>query len=454
MLEKLLRAVALGQEVHRAAEPVVGAALRGEAGRSVLVLGVRRDAVLGHVLHHLRPDLQLDALRAGADHGRVQGLVVVLLRVRDVVLEAPGDGRPGRVHDAERPVAIVGAVHDDPEAVDVGQLLEGDRLPLHLAPDRVRLLAAPGHDGLDLLRAELRHQAGRHLLDQLAVPVGQVLQALADGGVRLGVQVAEGQVLELVADLLDAHAAGERCVDVQRLLGDAGALLRRHEAQRAHVVQPVGELDEKHPKVCRDREQQLAEVLALRGLFRDKVEALELGQPVDQRADLGPEGPVDLLQRRGRVLDGVVQHGSHDGRRVEPEVGQDPGHLERMRDVGVARGGPLLVAVRHHRVDVGPVEEGLVGIRVVALHPLDQLVLTHHLGRDVSPIDRPDRSTAATAAAMQNREIVQRYSGGMGRTTPSRRCRRPPDVARPAVASPLPPVRWRTEMLVRLRVDR
>ena len=69
-------------------------------------------------------------------------------------------------------------------------------------------------------------------------------QAPADGLVGFRVEMAEGEVLELVAHLLDAHAAGERRVDVEGLLGDALALVGRHEAERAHVVQPVGELDQ------------------------------------------------------------------------------------------------------------------------------------------------------------------------------------------------------------------
>ena len=111
----------------------------------------------------------------------------------------------------------------------------------------------------------------------------------ADRLVGVRVEVLEGEVLELLAHLLDAHAAGQRRVDLERLLGDAVALVRRHELQRAHVVQPVGELDQKHAHVVGDGEEELAEVLALRRLLRDEVELLDLGQPVDEGADLRPE---------------------------------------------------------------------------------------------------------------------------------------------------------------------
>ena len=42
--------------------------------------------------------------------------------------------------------------------------------------------------------------------------------------------------------------------------------LGRTVRQRAHVVQPVGELDEQHAHIVGDRQQQLAQVLGLLGL--------------------------------------------------------------------------------------------------------------------------------------------------------------------------------------------
>jgi hypothetical protein len=154
--------------------------------------------------------------------------------------------------------------------------------------------------------------------------------------------------------------------------------------QRAHVVQAVGELDEQHAHVGRDGEEEFSEILALGGAFRDEVEALDLGEAVDEFADLRPEGGLDLLERGGRILDRVVQHRRRDGGVVELEVGQDRRDFEGVAEVKVA-GGALLGAVRPHGVDVGPVEKRFVGGGVIPLDPLDELVLTHHPDAD-SPI--------------------------------------------------------------------
>src|SRR5271170_8074599 len=102
---------------------------------------MRRDAVFGDLLHLAGADLQLDALLAGADHRRMDGAVIVLLRRRDVILESPRNDRPGGVHDTERLIALGGIADDHTETKDIRELLEADGLALHLAPDRIGALA-------------------------------------------------------------------------------------------------------------------------------------------------------------------------------------------------------------------------------------------------------------------------------------------------------------------------
>ena len=148
--------------------------------------------------------------------------------------------------------------------------------------------------------------------------------------------------------------------------------------QRAHVVQAVGELDQQHAHVVGDGEQELAQVLGLLGLLGDEIELLQLGQALDQRADIVARTIWSISARVvGGVLDRVVQQGRGDGRIIELEVGQDGGDFERVGEIGIARGA-LLLAMRLHGVDIGAVEQGLVGVRVVAADPIDQVVLPHH----------------------------------------------------------------------------
>ncbi len=114
--------------------------------------------------------------------------------------------------------------------------------------------------------------------DQILVPLGQHVEPLGDDVVGLRVDLAERQIFELLAHFVHAHAAGERRIDVEGLLGDTAARCRRHVIEGAHVVQPVGELDQQHAHVVGNGEQQLAQVLGLLGLLGDQLELFELGQ--------------------------------------------------------------------------------------------------------------------------------------------------------------------------------
>ena len=91
--------------------------------------------------------------------------------------------------------------------------------------------------------AQVLRKLGFDLADQVAVALGERLEPMLDHLIGFGIERAEGQVLQLLAHLLHAHAAGERRVDVEGLFGDSLARGFGHELQGAHVVQPIGELD-------------------------------------------------------------------------------------------------------------------------------------------------------------------------------------------------------------------
>ncbi len=142
-------------------------------------------------------------------------------------------------------------------------------------------------------------------------------------------------------------------------------------------MQSVGELDQEHAHVVGDRKQKLAQVLRLLGPLRHEIELFELGQPLDQHADVLAELLLDLRARRLGVFDGVVQERRGDRRVVELQIGEDRRDFERVREIRVARGARLR-AVRFHRIDEGAIEQFLVRLRIVAANPLDELVLPHH----------------------------------------------------------------------------
>ena len=222
------------------------------------------------------------------------------------------------------------------------------------------------------------HDLGRnphlpHLLVEHGDDVGQVLLALRAGLghhagdllVLVGLQVEEGEVLQLPLDGVDAEAVGDGGVDLQRLAGLEDAPVLAQGRQCAHVVQAVGQLDDDDADVLGHGHEHLANGGRLLVGERLHLDAGDLGDALHQRPHLRVEGALHLLGRHLRVLHGVVEQRRRDGLGVHAQIGQDDAHLDGMDDerlaglaalarVGVA--GELEGAAQHgllRRVHVG-----------------------------------------------------------------------------------------------------
>jgi hypothetical protein len=344
---------------------------------AVLVGPMRRDAGLGHLVHGVGADLHLDPHCACTIDGGVDRAVPVRLWPGNIVLEPPWHVAPMPVDRAQCPVTVLLGVAQNPKPVDVGQLREAGLLLLHLAPDRIGPLLAPLHLDGDTDGGDGFGNLGADLRDQVAGVALQFQEPAHQRGAGLGVQHLEGQVLQLDANRLHPHAPGQRGVDIHGLVGDALALLGRQMAQRAHVVDAVGQLDQDHPHIRRHRQQQLAEILGLGGFRRGQLQLGQLGDAIDQIGDLGAEQARYLLAGRRGVLDGVVQQRGDDRGIVQLQIGQDRRDFQRMAEKGLAAGA-LLIGMGLGAEHIGPVQQQLIGAGVVFPDPLDKFELTDH----------------------------------------------------------------------------
>ena len=107
---------------------------------ALLVLPVGRHAVFGRLVHFLGADLHLEGDALGPDDRGVEALVHIGLGGGDIVLEPAGNQVEQVVDMAQHVVAVGDGVHDDPEGVDVVQLVHGLSLSLHLPVDGVDML--------------------------------------------------------------------------------------------------------------------------------------------------------------------------------------------------------------------------------------------------------------------------------------------------------------------------
>src|SRR3546814_11817853 len=77
------------------------------------------------------------------------------------------------VSDAEGWVAVLDRIDDDAERHGVGELLESDVLALHLAPDRIGGLFAPGDIGAEAVFGQRAAQALDDPTDDVATTGAQ-----------------------------------------------------------------------------------------------------------------------------------------------------------------------------------------------------------------------------------------------------------------------------------------
>ena len=193
----------------------------------------------------------------------------------------------------------------------------------------------------------------RKLLDERVFDAAQELLALDaagfDGGGDLleahRIGVAEGQVFELAAHFAHAEAMGERGVDVEGLAGDGLLAVGLQVLEGAHVVQPVGQLDEHDAHIGDHGQQHLADVFGLAVFAVGELDLVDLGDALDDVGHLVAEVGFNFLAGGGRVFDGVVQQAGGDGGRVHLHLRQHFGNFKRMNDVGLAGGAHLALVV-------------------------------------------------------------------------------------------------------------
>ena len=356
-------------------EPLVVVRLRLAAS---LVHPVRRNAVLGLLVHLARSHLDLERSPLRPDHGRVQRAVPVELRHRYEVLEPTGHRLPERVHETERRVAVTRSLLARPLTEDAQRSQVVDLVELaaslgHLVVDGVEVLRPPrdvgGHVGLlELLTEDL----GRFLRLFLSICTLVGHHGL-DLGVLARMQGLEREVFQFPLQRMDTEPVREWRVHLECLARLLSLLLLAEVLDRAHVVETVCELDQDDTDVLRHRHDHLPVVLGLGLLATLEADPRQLRHAFDELRDLGAELGPQLLEIGLGVLEHVVKERSGDRLLVEMKLRADPCNTERVMDELLARpaGLPGMCALGELECAT---EKLLVDVRVVRLDLGNQLL--------------------------------------------------------------------------------
>ena len=116
--------------------------------------------------------------------------------------------------------------------------------------------------------------------------------------VGLGLEVAERKVLEFSADQSHPQAVRDGSVNVERLARDALLLFGRKKPERAHVVQPVGELHHNDANVVDHGQQHLADVFGLARFGSQQVQPADFRDAFDQAGDVRDRSARQCARRK------------------------------------------------------------------------------------------------------------------------------------------------------------
>src|SRR5262249_38791425 len=138
----------------------------------LFILPMCGNALFGDPVHVVGPDLDFEGLAAIANNGSMKGLIEILARDRNHVLEPARYRLPGGMDDTEGGVAILDGFGNHPDCNQVVDLIYGDVLALEFLIDGIESLDS----ALDMEERDVRsfHQVG----DALADVLDDVVQAL------------------------------------------------------------------------------------------------------------------------------------------------------------------------------------------------------------------------------------------------------------------------------------
>ena len=238
---------------------------------------------------------------------------------------------------------FVHRIENNADGIQVEYLFKGDILGLHLPPYGIGALEPLDDAGVDAaFQQHLVHLAHK-TLDGRPLCLHYVVQLGVDTAVLQRLVVAHPYILHLALDVVQAKPVCQRDKDEHGFAQNLFALVLRHKADGADVVQAVGQLYEHYAGVIVEGEQDPLEILRLHALCGgDLLEvvvvegALDFGEAVNKARYLAAEHLTDVVGGIFGVLHHIVEKGGADGLASEAYLlDHYPGHGNGVEYVGL-----------------------------------------------------------------------------------------------------------------------
>ena len=281
--------------------------------------------------------------------------------------------------DAQDGIAVRDRIHDDPDGNQVIDLIKRFLLKDHFPINGIEMFAAAVNIIVNMLLIQALGKLTDNQTDMFLPLLSLHTDQMDDPVVAFGIDILEGEILQLLLDRVYTEAVGQGSIDIQRFPGDGNAAVLRLEAEGPHIVQTVGQFDQNDPDIPGHGEDHLPEGLRLGFLPVGEIQLVQLGDAVHEIGDLLAELRADRIQGDAlAILDGIVQEARGDRRGIDHEIGEDGGDEPGMAEIRLT-GLAELAGVGFVREFPGLLHEKIAVAGVVLLDPVQHLVQGHCL---------------------------------------------------------------------------
>ena len=222
--------------------------------------------------------------------------------------------------DAEHIVAVGYGVDDDAEGAQVKNPVYIELLGVHFTVNAVDMLNAAIDGGVHSFLFEAALYLPLYIVHERLKGRHALLQGLHYLIVACGVKVHECQVLKLPLCPLHTQAVRNGGVDLHRLKRLYALLFLCLIRHGAHIVQAVGDLDKDNTDVLRHRHQHLAQIFHLLVFLAGVLHTGQLRDTLDDVRNGLSELAGNVVVRKLRVLDDIMQERRNDGVLVKAHV--------------------------------------------------------------------------------------------------------------------------------------
>ena len=295
--------------------------------------------VFRRLVHFKSPYLDLKGLSVGSDKRGVKGTVHILLRHGDIILKPSRNRLIHLVNHAKGRITVLHRVHNDADGKQIIDLVDGLVLVLHLLIDAEKVLDPPVDLSFDPCIFDMLAHLVHNALDIFFPDALSHRNLIHQIVISLGLQIFQGQIVQLHLDLGDSQPLGNGRIDLHGFPGNPLLPLLILIFQRAHIVEPVRQLDQYHADVLCHGEKHFPQILRLhlqpvRHIpVTRKFERFQLGDTVHQKGHVLPKLRLYLLLGHDGILHHVVKKSRRNGFLVHLQIRQNNGHIQRMDNI-------------------------------------------------------------------------------------------------------------------------